>query len=246
MISPLPCLDTTSACVQNLQGLAVTNSPINSRIQQSIEKIEEKIEEANKSNKQSIQLAIFEPALQYFLRQNGGTVQSTGQTGQTATTQSGGGFLNNVLSIFTRPVGLVNDLLNVIGIPLFRSFSGGNQEQKQATIAISDLRVKVEELRKSKEEIAIKTRDSVLFAVLEFDVRSREFQIQKAIAKREMQRFELFKVGYRFGQSNTEAYLAQQSAIDRQRGAVLREWSQMRSQLERIKLIVLAQKEEED
>jgi len=247
MISPLPCLDTSSACVQQLQGLAVSNSPINSKIGESIEMIEEKINEATASNKQSIQLAIFEPALQYFLRQNSvaiATGQTTGQTGQTVTTQSGGGFVNNVLSIFTRPVGLVNDLLNVIGLPLFRSFSGGNQEQKQAAIAISDLRVKVEELRKSKEEIAIKTRDSVLFSVLEFDVRAREFQIQQAITKRETQRFELFKVGYRFGQSSTEAYLAQQSAIDRQRGAVLREWSQMRSQLEKIKLIVLAQKEE--
>jgi hypothetical protein len=249
MISPLPCLDTSSTCVQQLQGLAVSNSPINSKIGESIETIEEKINEATASNKQSIQLAIFEPALQYFLRQNSASVttgQTTGQTGQTAITQSGGGFINNVLSIFTRPVGLVNDLLNVIGLPLFRSFSGGNQEQKQAAIAISDLRVKVEELRKSKEEIAIKTRDSVLFSVLEFDVRAREFQIQQAITKREMQRFELFKVGYRFGQSSTEAYLAQQSAIDRQRGAVLREWSQMRSQLEKIKLIVLANKDEEE
>jgi hypothetical protein len=246
MISPLPCLNTTSACIQQLQGLAVSNSPINSKIQQSIEQIEEKIEEAAKANKQSIQLAIFEPALQYFLKQNGTTVQTTGQTGQTPTTQSGGGLLNNILGIFTRPVGLINDLANAIGIPLLRSFTGGNQENKQAAIAISELRVKVEELRKSKEEIAIKTRDSVLFAVLEFDVRSREFQIQQAITKREMQRFELFKVGYRFGQSSTEAYLGQQSAIDRQRGSVLREWSQMRSQLERIKLIVLAQKEEEE
>ena len=246
MISPLPCLDTSSPCIQQLQGLAVSNSPINSKIQHSIETIEEKINEAAASNKASIQLAIFEPALQYFLRQNSAPVttgQTTGQTGQTATTQSGGGLINNVLSIFTRPVGLINDLLNVIGLPLFRSFSGGSQEQKQAAIAISDLRVKVEELKKSKEEIAIKTRDSVLFSVLEFDVRSREFQIQQAITKREMQRFALFKVGYRFGQSSTEAYLAQQSAMDRQRGAVLREWSQMRSQLEKIKLIVLAQKE---
>jgi len=239
LISPLPCLDTTTACISSLQGLAVTNSPINKKIEESITLIEEKIEEATKANKLSINLAIFEPALQYFLRQNG-TVQATGHTGQIGQTQSGGGFLNNVLGIFTRPVGLVNDLLNVIGIPLLRRYTGGNQENKQAEIAISDLRVKTEELGKSKEEIAIKTRDSVLLAVLEFDVRSHEFQIQQAITKREIQRFELFKVGYRFGQSSTEAYLAQQSAIDRQRGAVLREWSQMRSQLEKIKLIVLS------
>lgn len=246
MISPLSCLDTTSACIQQLQGLAVTNSPINSKIQESIDAIELKIEEANKANKLSINLAVFEPALQYFLTQRGGAGQTTGQTGQTATTQNSGGLLNNVLGIFTRPVGLINDLLAVIGLPLLRSFTGGNQENKQAAIAISDLRVKTEELRKSKEEINIKTRDSVLFSVLEFDVRSREFQIQQAIAKREIQRFELYKVGYRFGSSSTEAYLGQQSSLDKQKASVLREWAQMRSQLEKIKLIVLANKGEEE
>ncbi|MGE5658479.1 MAG: hypothetical protein ACM37W_17900 [Actinomycetota bacterium] len=246
LISPLPCLDTTSTCIQQLQSSAVSSSPINKKIEESITKIEEKIEEATKGNQLSIQLAVFEPALQYFLRQSGSTGQSSGQTGQTAVTQSQGGFLNNVLSIFTSPVKTVNDLLSAIGLPLFRSFTGGNQEQKQAAIAISDLRVKVEELRKSKEEIALKTRDSVLLAVLEFDVRAREFQIQQAIAKREIQRFELYKVSYRFGQSSTESYLSQQSSLDKQKAAVLREWAQMRSQLERIKLIVLARVEEEE
>jgi hypothetical protein len=246
LISPLPCLDTTTACISSLQSLAVSNSPINKKIEESITLIEEKIEEASKANKLSIDLAVFEPALQYFLRQNGTTGQTTGQTGQTATTQSNRGFLNNVLGIFTRPVGLINDLLNVIGIPLLRKYTGGNQENKQAAIAISDLTVKTEELRKSKEEIAIKTRDSVLFSVLEFDVRSREFQIQQAIAKREIQRFELYKVSYRFGSSNTEAYLGQQSSLDKQKASVLREWAQMRSQLEKIKLIVLANKGEEE
>ncbi|MEK0184818.1 hypothetical protein [Microcoleus anatoxicus] len=221
------------------------NSPINSKIQESIDAIETKIDEANKANKLSINLAVFEPALQYFLRQSGSTGQTTGQTGQTAATTNSGGLLNNVLGLFTRPVGLINDLLAVIGLPILRSLTGGNQENKQAAIAISDLRLKTEELRKSKEEIAIKTRDSVLFSVLEFDVRSREFQIQQAIAKREIRRFELYKVGYRFGQSSTEAYLGQQSNLDKQKGAVLREWSQMRSQLEKIKLIVLTKKEEE-
>jgi hypothetical protein len=233
-----------------LQGLAVSNSPINKKIEESITLIEEKIEEANKANKLSIDLAVFEPAIQYFLRQSGTQTAATsaqpGQPAQAAQAQSGGGFLNNVLGIFTRPVGLINDLLSVIGIPLLRRYTGGNQENKQAAIAISDLRVKTEELRKSKEEIAIKTRDSVLFAVLEFDIRSREFQIQQAIAKREVQRFELYKVSYRFGSSSTEAYLGQQSSLDRQKASVLREWAQMRSQLEKIKLIVLANKDEEE
>jgi hypothetical protein len=55
----------------------------------------------------------------------------------------------------------------------------------------------------------------------------------------------LYKVSYRFGQSSTEAYLGQQSSLDKQKASVLREWAQMRSQLEKIKLIVLANKEEE-
>jgi len=246
LISPLPCLETTTTCVSQLQSQAVSNSPILKKIDESVSAIEEKINEATKSNKQSIDLAVFEPALQYLLRQNGATGQVTGQTGQITQTQQGGGILNNILGIFTRPVGLVNDLASVIGIPLLRRFTGGNQEQKAASIAIADLRVKTEELRKSKEEIASKTRDAVQFAVLEFDVRSREFQIQQAIAKREIQRFELYKVSYRFGQSSTEAYLGQQSSLDKQKASVLREWAQMRSQLEKIKLIVLANKNEEE
>lgn len=242
LISPLPCLETTTTCVSQLQSQAVSNSPILKKIDESVSAIEEKINEATQSNKQSIDLAVFEPALQYLLRQNG----ATGQTGQTTQTQQGGGILNNILGIFTRPVGLVNDLASVIGIPLLRRFTGGNQEQKAASIAIADLRVKTEELRKSKEEIASKTRDAVQFSVLEFDVRSREFQIQQAITKREIQRFELYKVSYRFGQSSTEVYLGQQSSLDKQKASVLREWAQMRSQLEKIKLIVLANKDEEE
>jgi len=242
LISPLPCLETTTTCVSQLQSQAVSNSPILKKIDESVSAIEEKINEATQSNKQSIDLAVFEPALQYLLRQNG----ATGQTGQTTQTQQGGGILNNILGIFTRPVGLVNDLASVIGIPLLRRFTEANQEQKAASIAIADLRVKTEELRKSKEEIASKTRDAVQFSVLEFDVRSREFQIQQAITKREIQRFELYKVSYRFGQSSTEVYLGQQSSLDKQKASVLREWAQMRSQLEKIKLIVLANKDEEE
>lgn len=245
MISPLPCLETTTTCVSQLQSLAVSNSPIIKKIEESVTAIETRIDEATASNKQSINIAVFEPALQYLLTARQSTVQTTGQTGQTTQTQSGGGILNNLFGVFTRPVGFINELASVIGIPLLRRFTGGNQEQKAASIAISDLRIKTEELRKSKEEIAVKTRDAVQFAVLEFDVRSREFQIQQAIAKREIQRFQLYKVGYRFGQSSTEAYLGQQSSLDKQKASVLREWAQMRSQLERIKLLVLANQSEE-
>lgn len=241
MISPLPCLETTSTCVQQLQSQAVNASPVIKKIDESINTIEQKIDEANKSNKLSIQLAVFEPALQYFLRQGGNTGQSTGQT---PTTPTQTGFLQNITSIFTRPVGVINDLLNIIGIPILRSFTGGNQEQKQAAIAISDLRVKTEELRKSKEEIAAKTREAVQIAILEFDTRAREFQIAQAIAQRDQQRFGLFQVNYRFGASSTETYLAQQNALDRSRAQVLREWAAMRSQLERIKLLCLAKEED--
>ena len=245
LISPLPCLETTTTCVSQLQSLAVSNSPIIKKIEESVTAIETKIDEATSTNKQSINLAVFEPALQYLLTARQGAVQPTGQTGQATQTQSGGGILSNLFGLLTRPVGFINELASVIGIPLLRRFTGGNQEQKAASIAIADLRIKTEELRRSKEEIAVKTRDAVQFAVLEFDVRSREFQIQQAISRREIQRFQLYKVGYRFGQSSTEAYLGQQSSLDKQKASVLREWAQMRSQLEKIKLLVLSNLSEE-
>jgi inner membrane protein len=60
-----------------------------------------------------------------------------------------------------------------------------------------------------------------------------------AIAKRDKQRLEIAKVSYRFGEGDSERYLAQLSSYDRQKAATFREWSRLRNQVVQVKLLVL-------
>jgi hypothetical protein len=138
----------------------------------------------------------------------------------------------------------INEILSLIGIPLLDGIAGTNAEAQKNAIAISDLQVKNAELMRGRADLAEKIREAVALQVLEFDTAAREFQISQAIAQRETQRMQLVAVSYRFGESDTEAYLAQLSAMDAKKAATLRSWTQMRSRLERLKLLVLGQGDE--
>ncbi len=79
----LPCLETSSACLQQLQEKAVTQSPLLKEIDNKIQEANQKIDEAKSRNQKSIKLSIFSPALQYLLNpqtlDNGGSKkQNTG------------------------------------------------------------------------------------------------------------------------------------------------------------------------
>ncbi|AIE76254.1 hypothetical protein [Synechocystis sp. PCC 6714] len=57
-----------------------------------------------------------------------------------------------------------------------------------------------------------------------------------AIAKRDKQRLEIARVSYRFGEGDSERYLAQLSSYDRQKAATFREWSRLSSQVIKVKI----------
>ena len=232
----LPCVDTSVACVQQLQELAIANSPALKELDTKIEEINTKIEEAKARNQRAIQLSVFEPALQSFL-----TIEkvptSNGQTRDR-------GFLDKLIGIFTNPVPSLNNILSLVGIPLLKATTGGNDQAQQRAIAISDLQVKVAELQRGRTDIALKLRETVQLQVLEFDAAAREFQIAQVIAQREVTRMTLLEVEYRFGEGDTRTYLGNISSLDAQKAATLRSWTQMRSRLERIKLLVLGEREE--
>ena len=69
MYFPLSCLDVTSDCILKLQQEAVQNSPVIRELEAKIATVNQKIEEAQTNNKKSIDLSIFEPGLQVFLKQ---------------------------------------------------------------------------------------------------------------------------------------------------------------------------------
>lgn len=232
----LPCVDTSVACVQKLQELAIANSPTLKELDSKVQDINTKIEEAKARNQKAIQLSVFEPALQSFLSIEK-VPTSNGQTRER-------GFFDKLFGIFTSPVQSFNSILSLVGIPILKAISGGNDQAQQRAIAISDLQVKVAELQRGRADIALKLRETVQLQVLDFDMAAREFQISQVIAQREVQRLQLIEVGYRFGEGNTEGYLGQLSAMDGKKAATLRSWTQMRSRLERIKLLVLGERDE--
>jgi hypothetical protein len=230
MYSPLSCLDVTPDCIARLQQEAVQNSPVIKQLEAKISTVNQKIEEAKTNNKKSIDLSIFEPALQVFLKQE--TVVENGQTRKI-------GFVERVGQIFSNPGSLLNDLLGAIGIPLLRGSYGGNDAQQNRAIQISDLVVKVAEMERIKTEVGAKTREKIQQLMLEFDVLAREFQAEQAIATSESKSFKLYAVTYAAGDGDTNIYLNRKGQLDKTKLQVFKYWARVRGQITAIKTVVM-------
>ncbi|NEQ24657.1 MAG: hypothetical protein F6K28_37230 [Microcoleus sp. SIO2G3] len=246
MMGELPCLDATETCVRQLQEIAVSNNPTLMEIDARIEAINSKIEEARSNNQASIRLGIFEPLIQDLI-----TISPVSRVPDpTRPTIPGSivvpeerGFLENVLDIFTNPVRGINTVLSFIGLPLFRQASGGDAATQQREIAIADLQVKVAEVERSRAEMANDLREEVILQVLEFDTIRREFQISQEVARRSTLRLQILDLNYRFavGGLNTPEYLAEVNSLDQQKAQTFRAWARLRTQLTRIKLLVMSE-----
>jgi len=244
MMGELPCLEATETCVRELQEMAIANNPTLMEIDARVEAINAKIDEARANNQASIRLGIFEPFIQDLIG-----IQTVSRVPDPLNPPTPGsivvpeerGFLENVLSIFTNPVRGINEILSFIGVPLFRSMSGGDANQQQREIAIADLQVKVAEVERSRSEMANDLREEVMLQVLEFDTIRREFQISQESARRDTLRMEILTQNYRFavGSMDTPAYLNQISALDQQKAQTFRAWARLRTQLTRIKILVI-------
>jgi hypothetical protein len=229
MYSPLSCLDVTPDCIARLQQEAVQNSPVIKQLEAKISTVNQKIEEAKTNNRKSIDLSIFEPALQLFLKQE--TVVENGQTRKI-------GFIERVGQIFTNPGSTLNDVLSAIGIPLLRGSYGGNDAQQNRAIQISDLTVKVAEMERIKTEVGAKTREKIQQLMLEFDILAREFQAEQAIASSESKSFKLYAVTYAAGDGDTNIYLNRKGQLDKTKLQVFKYWARVRGQITVIKTVV--------
>ena len=231
MLGDMPCISTQESCIKQLQTLAVQNSRELKAIDERIKAIKTKIDESKANNQKSVRIGVFEPLLQSWLKtedvkDSSGTVRKRG-------------ILDSLLGIITRPVSGINDILGLIGLPLFRNASGGDAAAQGRVIAIGDLQVKVAEIENKRGDIAAKLRETVVINVLEFDQARREFQIGQEIAKRETARMAVRRIEYQLGGSDTSAYLGHLSGLDRVKGATFTQWAAVRGKLARIKLIVL-------
>ena len=231
MLGKLPCLEADDRCVGQLQTIAIANSALLQAMDERIEVIDQKIAEATKNNQRTIALGVFEPLVQSYLR-----VDEVQQTGQPVSRR---GFFNKLIDIFIKPVKSANDILSLIGIPLFQNATGGNVAAQGRSIAIGDLNIKLAELKNKRSEVADKIHEQVTLSVLDFDQVRRDFQITQEVVKRESNRMKLLEVGYRFGQGSTDEFMGRQTAFDQRKADTYRRWAKMRSQLAKIKLLVL-------
>lgn len=228
----LPCVDATTECINQLQQLAAQHNPLLKEVDARIEEIQQKISEANAQNKKSINLSVLRPAAQVFLQPTFDTQVPVGQRQR--------GPIDKLISLFSSPMGVINEVLRAVGIPLFdKLLSNGNDQAQSRSIAIADLQVKLAEIQRSRAELADKVNEKVSTSVFDFDTSRSQFQISQEIAKREASRVYLSQVEYRLGINDSVTYLGQLSGLDRNKAATWTSWTSMRSQLAKIQLLVL-------
>jgi hypothetical protein len=231
----LPCLETTSSCLEQLQNKSVTDSPLLKELDTRIQEATSKIDEARAKNAKTVKLSILTPALQYLL----------GPTPTAGKPQEGNGLIDNLLGIFNGKTGLINGLINVIGVPLFTASQGTNTEANRNAIAISDLQIKVAELQRARAQLADTIREKVAVALVKFDEGRTDFQIAQVVGARAIDQFKVFELRYIRGNNDTEGYLAKQSELDKVKANTYGSWGKMRRSLFEIKLLVLGVKDAE-
>jgi hypothetical protein len=249
MLGDLPCLDASELCVRQLQELAIGNSPELMAIDERVALVQEKIDAARADNLRSLSVGVFEPAVRAFFeigttaavaeqRDVEGNIITEGRPGRRF------GFLDRI-AMFFEPGGTIrgiNDIFAQIGLPLFTAVLGGNDQFQQRQIAISDLEIKVAEIENKRGELASELREKVLLEVLDFDQYRREFQISQEIARRDTLRIQILAQGYQFaaeGSLSTPEYLSELSRLDGEKAQMWRSWTQLRTQLTRVKLLIL-------
>jgi len=236
MRGSLPCLETTAACLEQLQSRAIAQSPLLKELDTRISEANQKINEAKVANKKSVRLGVLSPALQYLL----GPAVVAGQAQPRGT-----GLIDNILGIISGNVSLINGLIRTIGIPLFEGTQGGNGDAQRNAIAISDLQIKVAELQRGRAQLADTIREKTAIALVQFDEARTSFQTSQIVAARVSQQFQVYEIRYVRGNSNTESYLGRQNSFDRTKAQVYGSWAKMRRALFQIKLIVLSVKDAE-
>lgn len=237
MLGDLPCLETQEACIKELQGLAVQNSRSLKAIDERIQIVNQKIEESRANNRKTVNLSVFEPLVTAYLKLD--TITTTNAQGQQQTKQRG--FFDKVANLlFGNQIQGVNEILSLIGLPLFRNLGGGDAAAQAREIGIADLQVKVAQVEKERAELADKIKETVMMQVLDFDVIRKDFQVSQEVARREVIRGKLRQIDYRYSTKvSTDSYLSSLSSLDNVKANSYRQWARLRSQLAKIKILVL-------
>ena len=258
MLGDLPCGEATRECIRILQDKAilnVENSTSLGEINKGIRDAKSKIHNAEfgtdvseENNSKSLSLESFMPIIQYYFSTDEpfSEVDSQGTDEEKPP-----GPLERILSDILNPLNFVNNFIIKGGFSLISSlFSSSNNSQDLGNtqgrqVSISDLKIKLFAMEQDVVKIEQAIRNETRSMVMELNTKVSDFQIAREITYRDAQRLEAFTIIYRFGGGSTEEYLAQSSALDRQKAETLRAWYAMENQLELLKLLVLGEARED-
>jgi hypothetical protein len=118
MMGELLCLEATESCIRQLQEMAIGNATALRAIDERVELINEKIDTARANNQQTINLGIFEPAMQYFLKVEtlpavAETRDSAGNIITPSQPARQHGFIDRVVDLFSGgTLSTINDILS--------------------------------------------------------------------------------------------------------------------------------------
>jgi len=229
----LPCLDSSSTCLGQLKNKAVESNLALNQMKERIDEINGKIEEAKRNGSKSVRLEIFKPVVQFYLKDE--VVPSATPGGQPTTTRP----LARLFNIFSSPVRAFNDILTLIGVPLFEQRFGGSEATQARAIALGDLQIKVAELQRSRAELISKLTERVVEEAFKYEELKRRADLKQAIAAREANRIKLLEVGYRLGEGDTAGMLTAYNSVDDRKAEAIEARSLVKIQLQRLKVLIL-------
>ncbi len=239
----LPCLSSTPSCIEQLQAKAVSDSALLVDIDTKIEELQIRIDEATVANKRSINLAILSPGLQVLISpitEPGKT--TTSEDGKTTTTTQGRsttGLLGNLGLLFSGSSLVIDKVLGGVAVPLLQSIFGGNKEQRDANVQIVDLQLKVTQLQQARHQMANTIREKVLESALNLDQNKREFQATLLSIQLLEQQTKLVQIEFRLGQHDSLVMLAQERQFNEANLAAFRQWGDLKSSIQKLKVLVL-------
>jgi hypothetical protein len=227
----LPCADSGEKCMEVLQTLSIENNPTLRILDESIAEINQKVIQARSNNQTAVNLSIFRPLVQRYLSSS--IVQEPNQQPRRR------GLVENILGIFTDPIGSINEILGLVGVPLFDAITGTNPTQQRNTILIDDLQTKAVQLQQNREELALQIKEKVVLSLLDFQVTIGEFLNSRELATRAQQQHQIFTLSYRFGGQSTQQFLSQQNALDRAKLQAYQDWIKLQRQIKILENMVL-------
>jgi len=124
--------------------------------------------------------------------------------------------------------------------------NGGSPNVTTKAIQVSDLQVRIAELQRGRAELADKVKEKVATSLSAFDDARVQYQMSQVMVRRHIVRFQIYQMRYVRGASSTEDFLQQQNEMDRSKTQVYDAWAKLRRTLFDLKLLALAQKQEDD